>query len=163
MVGGEAEAYDRALPLLEAIGSVIRHMGAPGTGQATKLTNNLLSATHMAVLAEAVALARAEGLDLAKVYEIVSNGTGDSRVLRNRYPVPGVVADAPASNEWAPLFPVDLIAKDVSLAVATATENGLTLPVAEVALARYREAQSASLGELDYSAVARLFERMSDI
>ncbi|MBV8221673.1 MAG: NAD(P)-dependent oxidoreductase [Solirubrobacterales bacterium] len=163
MVGGEEEAFARALPLLETLGSVIRHMGGPGAGQATKLTNNVLAGTHMAVLAEAVALARAEGLDLSKVYEIVSHGTGDSRVLRNRYPVPGVLADAPASRNWAPLFPVDLLAKDVALALATADEHGLSLPVAAVALERYREAQSADLGELDYSAVARLFEQMSDI
>ena len=157
MVGGEARAFERALPLLEAMGKVIRHMGPPGSGQATKLTNNVLAATHMAVLAEAVALARSEGLDPAAVYEIVSNGTGDSRVLRNRYPVPGVLPDAPASNDWAPLFPVDLIAKDVRLALATAREHGLNLPVVEVALTRYREAQEAEFGELDYSAVARLF------
>jgi 3-hydroxyisobutyrate dehydrogenase-like beta-hydroxyacid dehydrogenase len=68
-----------------------------------------------------------------------------------------VVPDAPASNGWAPLFPVDLIAKDVALALATAAEHDLELPVAEVALARYRVAQEAGLGELDYSAVARLF------
>jgi 3-hydroxyisobutyrate dehydrogenase len=110
----------------------------------------------MAVLAEAVALAHHEGLDLAAVYEIISNGTGDSRVLRNRYPVPGVLDDAPASNGWAPLFPVDLLAKDVSLALATAAEHGLEMPVADVALARFRAAQAAGLGELDYSAVACL-------
>jgi L-serine 3-dehydrogenase (NAD+) len=161
MVGGEPDAFTRATPLLEALGTLVRHMGPPGSGQATKLTNNVLAAAHMAVLGEAVALARSEGLDLAKVYEVIANGTGDSRVLRNRYPVPGVLADAPASNGWAPLFPVDLIAKDVGLALATAAEHGLTLPVAEVALARYREAQAANLGELDYSAVARLFETVS--
>jgi 3-hydroxyisobutyrate dehydrogenase len=156
MVGGAADAFARALPLLEALGAIVRHMGGPGAGQATKLTNNVLAATHMAVLAEAVALAEHEGLDLAAVYEIISNGTGDSRVLRNRYPVPGVLDGAPASNGWAPLFPVDLLAKDVSLALATAAEHGLEMPVADVALSRYRAAQAAGLGELDYSAVARL-------
>lgn len=163
MVGGETEAYERAAPLLKPLGAVVRHMGPPGSGQATKLTNNLLAGTHMAVLAEAVALARSEGLDLTKVYEIVSNGTGDSRVLRNRYPVPGVVPEAPASNGWAALFPVDLLAKDVALALATAAEHELSLPVAEMALARYREAQAQRLGEFDYSVVARLFEQMSDM
>jgi L-serine 3-dehydrogenase (NAD+) len=158
MVGGEPTAFARGRVLLEAVGKVVRHMGPPGSGQATKLTNNILAAAHMAVLAEAVALARSERLDLAAVYEIVCNGTGDSRVLRNRYPVPGVLPDAPASNDWAPLFPVDLIAKDVALALATAAEHRLSLPVAEAALERYREAQAADLGELDYSAVARLFE-----
>ncbi len=157
MVGGSAEAFDAAKHLFEPLGTVIRHMGGPGAGQATKLANNLLAATHMAVLAEAVALARSEKLDLATVYEIVSNGTGDSRVLRNRYPVPGVLDSAPASNGWAPLFPVELIAKDVGLALTTAAEHGLELPVAAAALERYRAAQQAELGDLDYSAVARLF------
>ncbi len=156
MVGGEAEAFARAQELLQALGKLVRHMGPAGSGQATKLTNNVLAAAHMAVLAEAVALARSEGLDLAQVYEILSNGTGDSRVLRNRYPVAGVLPEAPASHDWAPLFPVDLIAKDVALALATAAEHDLSMPVAEAALARYREAQAAELGELDYSAVARL-------
>ena len=158
MVGGDAAAFQRAEPLFAALGAVIRHMGGPGAGQATKLTNNVLAGVHMAALAEAVALARSEGLDLARVYEIVSNGTGDSRVLRNRYPVPGVLAHAPASHDWAALFPVDLLAKDVDLALRTASEHGLTMPIVERSLERYRLAQEANLGALDYSAVARLFD-----
>ena len=146
MVGGDAAAFDQAEPLLQALGAVIRHMGGPGSGQATKLTNNILAGAHMAVLAEAVALARSEGLDMSRVYEIVSNGTGDSRVLRNRYPVPGVLPDAPASNDWAALFPVDLLAKDVDLALQTASEHGLSMPVVEASLERYRLAQEAEHG-----------------
>jgi 3-hydroxyisobutyrate dehydrogenase len=156
MVGGDREVFARVLPVLEVLGDFVRYMGGPGAGQATKLTNNVLAATHMAALAEAVALAKSEGLEPADVYEVLSRGTGDSRVLRNRYPVPGVLADAPASNGWAPLFPVDLLAKDVALALETAAEHGLEMPVVAVALARYRAAQSAGLGALDYSAVAQL-------
>ncbi len=158
MVGGDKVAFERAQPLFDAMGSVIRHMGGPGAGQATKLTNNILAGAHMAVLAEAVALARSEGLDLAKVYEIVSNGTGDSRVLRNRYPVPGVLPDAPASHDWAALFPVDLLAKDVDLALQTASEHELSMPIVEAARERYQLAQDADWGPLDYSAVSRLFD-----
>jgi 3-hydroxyisobutyrate dehydrogenase len=157
MVGGDRDAFLRVSDVLEAFGSVIRHMGPAGAGQATKLTNNLLAATHMAVLGEAVALARSEGLDPAAVYEVVSNGTGDSRVLRNRFPVPGVLDHAPASNDWAPLFPVDLLIKDVGLAVAAAAEHDLELPLTSLALERYHEARQAGFGSLDYSAVARLF------
>ncbi len=158
MVGGDADAFARVGPLLDELGGVVRHMGAPGSGQATKLTNNLLAATHMAVLAEAVALARSEGLDPAAVYEIVSSGTGDSRVLRNRYPVPGVLEHAPASNDWAPLFPVDLLVKDVGLALEAAAEHGLEMPVVAAARERYLAAMEAGYGDLDYSAVARLDE-----
>ena len=155
MVGGDADAFARVGPLLDELGGTVRHMGAPGSGQATKLTNNLLAATHMAVLAEAVALARSEGLDPAAVYEIVSSGTGDSRVLRNRYPVPGVLEHAPASNDWAPLFPVDLLVKDVGLALEAAAEHGLQMPLVAAAQERYVAAMEAGYGALDYSAVAR--------
>jgi 3-hydroxyisobutyrate dehydrogenase len=156
MAGGDADAFACVAPLLEVLGEYVRYMGGAGAGQATKLTNNVLAATHMAVLAEAVALANSEGLDPAAVYEVLSRGTGDSRVLRNRFPVPGVLEHAPASDGWAPLFPVDLIAKDVGLALDTAAEHSLEMPVVQAAQARYRAAQAAGLGKLDYSAVALL-------
>src|SRR5262249_10289944 len=157
MVGGDPDAFARASGVLEAFGSVIRHMGPAGAGQATKLTNNLLAATHMAVLGEAVAFARPEGPDPAAAYEGVSSGTRGSPVLRHQFPVAGVLAHAPASKDWAPLFPVDLLIKDVGLAVGAAAEHGLELPLTALALERYEEAREAGFGQLDYSAVARLF------
>ena len=157
MVGGDEAAFDRVLPVLEALAAVVRHMGPAGAGQATKLTNNLLAAAHMAVLAEAVALALHEGLDPTAVYEVISRGTGDSRVLRNRFPVAGVLEHAPASNDWAALFPVDLLIKDVTLAVAAAAEHDLEMPITALALERYQAAQAAGFGALDYSAIARLY------
>lgn len=162
MVGGEDAAFARVAPVLNQLGAVVRHMGAPGAGQATKLTNNLLAAAHMAVLSEAVTLAHDEGLDPAAVYEVLSSGTGDSRVLRNRYPVPGVLQHAPASNHWAPLFPVDLLIKDVGLALAAASEHGLELPITRLVLERYRAAREAGYGALDYSAVSRLYGDLCD-
>ena len=157
MVGGDENAFARVLPVLEGLAAVVRHMGPAGAGQATKLTNNLLAAAHMAVLAEAVALATREGLDPAAVYEVISRGTGDSRVLRNRFPVPGVLDHAPASNDWAALFPVDLLVKDVTLALAAAAEHDLDMPITALALERYHSAQAVGFGALDYSAVARLY------
>lgn len=133
MVGGSAAAFDRVRPLLERMGSVILHMGPAGAGQATKLCNNLLAGVHMAAISESVALARREGLDPAALLEVMRNGTGDSRVLRMRFPVPGVQPGAPASRGFAPLFPVDLIAKDLALALDAAGERGLEAPVARAA------------------------------
>ena len=156
MVGGDPEAVRRAAPVLEVLGATIRHMGPPGTGQATKLANNLLAAAQMAALAEAVALTEAEGLDPHRVYEVISGASGDSSVLRQRFPVPGVLPHAPASNEWAALFPVDLLIKDVRLALAAARRHGLELPVTALALERYAAAHDAGWGDLDYSTIARL-------
>lgn len=158
MVGGSSSVLERVRPLLERMGSVILHMGPPGAGQATKLCNNLLAGVHMAAISESVALARREGLDPAALLEVMRNGTGDSRVLRMRFPVPGVQPEAPASRGFAPLFPVDLIAKDLGLALEAAGEQGLEVPVAGAALARYEAAQAEGLGALDYSAVFALLE-----
>ena len=156
MVGGDPEGFARARPVLEAFGTTVRRLGGPGAGQATKLANNLLAAAQMAALGEAVALARAEGIDPAQMYEAIAGASGDSSVLRQRFPVPGVLERAPASHDWAALFPVDLLVKDVSLALAAASDHALALPVAERALERYAEAQDRGWGALDYSAVARL-------
>jgi 3-hydroxyisobutyrate dehydrogenase len=158
MVGGGQEAFERARSLFDAMGSLINHMGPAGSGQATKLCNNLLAGVHMAALAEAVTLARREGLDGRQLYDVITHGTGDSRVLRMRFPMPGVVEAAPVNHDFAPNFPVDLIAKDLRLAVEAAQEHGVETEMASAALARYLLAAEHDMGGLDYSAVVKLLE-----
>ena len=109
----------------------------------------------MAALAEACALAEAEGIQPATLYDLLRASTGDSRVLRTRFPLAGVDAAHPSSNDWAPLFALDLIAKDLDLALELAGGHQLEAPVATTALASYREAQREGLGALYYSAVYR--------
>ena len=88
MVGGRAEDFARAEPVLEALGRPV-HVGGPGAGQAAKLCNNLIAGVTMAAIAEACALATAEGLDPATLYDLLTTSTGDSRVLRTRFPLEG--------------------------------------------------------------------------
>ena len=156
MVGGDAAAVERATPVLAGFGATIRHLGPAGAGQAAKLANQLLAAAQMAAIAEAVALAAAEGVDLTRLYEVVTGASGDSSVLRQRYPVPGVLERAPASREWAALFTTDLLVKDLDLALGAAAGHGLDFPVGTLARERFGAAQEAGWGELDYSSVARL-------
>ena len=132
MVGGPAEVLDRVRELLGCVGKVV-HAGGPGAGQALKLCNNLLAGCAMAALAEACALAVEEGLDPKVLFDAVSVSTGDSRVLRNRFPLPGVDPKHPASNEYRPLFALDLLVKDLTLAHALADERAVATPVAEAA------------------------------
>jgi 3-hydroxyisobutyrate dehydrogenase len=153
MVGGSEAAAERARPLLEALGTLILHVGDHGLGQAAKLCNNLCAGVTMAALAQALALARYEGLDPAALYELMSCSTGDSRVLRMRFPAP--VNDAtPAAHGFAPMFTVDLMEKDLALAEQLAAEHGLEAEPLAAALALYRRAQEEGHGALDYSAVA---------
>ena len=109
----------------------------------------------MAALAEACALADAEGIEAATLYDLLRASTGDSRVLRTRFPLGGVDDAHPSSNDWAPLFALDLIEKDLGLALELVASHGLETPVATAAIASYREAQRDGLGALDYSAVYR--------
>jgi 3-hydroxyisobutyrate dehydrogenase len=152
MVGGSAEDFARAEPMLQALGRPV-HVGGPGAGQAAKLCNNLIAGVTMAAIAEACALATAEGLDPATLYELLTTSTGDSRVLRTRFPLEGADTSHPVASGYEALFAVDLIAKDLALAGALAEEQGVSVPLAEAALAAYRAAQAEGLGHLDYSAV----------
>lgn len=158
MIGGDEGDVERALPIVELFGKTIRHMGGPGAGQVTKLINNLLAGCYMASISEAAAVAIGERIDPLKLFEVLSNGTGNSRVLHTRYPVPGALAETPASNNWEPLFPVDLAAKDLDLALSMAGELGLELPMTSTARKQYAEVQEQGNGGLDYSAVARLLQ-----
>jgi 3-hydroxyisobutyrate dehydrogenase len=148
MVGGRPDAYERAEPLLRSLGRPVL-VGGPGAGQTAKLCNNLIAGATMAAIAEACAIAEREGIDPGILYELLTSSTGDSRVLRTRFPLPGVDPSHPSSNGYEPLFTLDLLAKDLELALELADDA----PVASAALAEYRRAQEAGLGGLDYSAV----------
>jgi 3-hydroxyisobutyrate dehydrogenase len=152
-VGGEAPAFARVEPVLRALGSVVAHVGGPGAGQVVKLCNNLMAGVNMAAVAEACAVAAREGLDPRLFYELVTHSTGDSRVLRTRYPLVGADEAHPANHAFEPMFMVDLIIKDLALACDLAAEHGLDAEVARTALAAYRKAQDQGHGRLDYSAV----------
>lgn len=153
MVGGEAAAFARAEPVFAALGRLVVHVGAHGAGQTAKLCNNLVAGTTMAGLAEACAIARREGLDAAVLYELMCASTGDSRVLRTRFPLAGAADPHPSDHGFSPLFTVDLIAKDLELALALAEHEGIDVRTATAALDAFRAAQEQGLGALDYSAV----------
>lgn len=153
MVGGPVEAFGRAEPLLRSLGSVIVHVGGHGAGQAAKLCNNLLAGVNMAAVAEACAVAQRAGIDAQTLYALLTSSTGDSRVLRTRFPLAGVEGRHPVNDGYEPLFTLDLLVKDLELARALADELGLEPALAETALRVYRKAQAAGLGHLDYSAV----------
>jgi 3-hydroxyisobutyrate dehydrogenase len=153
MVGGRPEAFERARPLFDCLGSLVVRVGGHGAGQAAKLCNNLVAGATMAALAEGCAIAEREGIDATTLYELLTASTGDSRVVRNRFPLAGADAAHPSSREWEPLFALELIAKDLALAADLAAEHGLEVPLTRQALADYRAATEQGLGRLDYSAV----------
>ena len=154
MVGGNEDIFAREEGLLRDVGAqLVVRVGGPGAGQTVKLCNNLVAGSTMAALAEACAIAEREGINAATLYDVLTASTADSRVVRVRFPLPGVDAAHPSSSEYEPLFALDMIVKDLALACELAEERGVTPSVAAAALDEYRRAQAAGHGSLDYSAV----------
>src|SRR5579885_3575831 len=121
MVGGEAEAVERARPIFAAIGRQTTHMGGPGQGQATKLVNQVIGAVTLAAVAEGIVLATRAGLDPAQVVAAVGGGAAASWMLANLGP-------RMQRRDFAPGFMVRLQQKDLRLALAAAARLGVPLP-----------------------------------
>ena len=154
MVGGDEEVFARWRKLLGSMGTSVEYVGAHGAGQTVKLCNNLMVACTMAGLAEVCAILEHEGVDPGLAYEVFTRSTSDSSVLRRRFPIAGVRPEHPASQDYRPMFRVELLVKDVELALELASERGVECATGVAAAALYRAAVEQGLGALDYSAAA---------
>lgn len=149
MVGGDGSDVERVRPALEAMGSTIRHMGALGTGQLTKACNQAVVGGTLAALGEAVRLARAGGLDLATVLEVLGGGLAGSEALRQkgeRY-LSGDFSGGGASRNQL---------KDEQIILQTGEHHGVRLPVSEVVRDLYAQLVEQGDGDLDHAAVVRV-------
>lgn len=163
MVGGEEATLARVRPVLDAFAARIVHVGGPGMGQVVKLCNNLIYAAQMLATAEATAMALKSGVDLVKFHDVLTHATGDCVAVRTRLPVPGVLAESPASNGWRPGFMTDLMAKDLDLALAYGARAGV--PLASTATVRQflTAATVAGYGREDFSSLAKVLFSLSGL
>jgi 3-hydroxyisobutyrate dehydrogenase len=157
MVGGDAEVLDRVRDLLAAMGTDVVHCGAIGMGETVKLANQILAGTAMVAVAEAFALGIRLGADPRTLLEVIGKSTGSCWMLR-QVPVPGLTEEAAVNRDFAPGFRVDLMHKDLGLALGAGDELGLPLTLTAVAHQLYGLASRHGHGPLDVSAVARLLE-----
>ena len=153
MAGGSAAAFERALPVLAALGRTIAHFGPTGAGQAAKATNQIMCAGIIEAVAEAMAFARAQGLPLEKLVETLGKGAGSSWYFVHR--APNMVRGAYPAG-----FRVRLHAKDLGICHDMAARFGVALPVVERMLAEYAELVARGFGDEDISATFRLKEEL---
>lgn len=159
IVGGHAEALERARPVLQAMGKNIFHMGDAGAGQVAKLCNNMALGVIMAVTGEALALGAAHGLDAKNLSQMMAVSTGRSWATEVCNPWPGVLDNAPASRGYSGGFGNDLMLKDMGLAVEAAIGIGATVPLGELARNLYAMNRQAGRGGLDFSSVVQLLRK----
>jgi 3-hydroxyisobutyrate dehydrogenase len=159
MVGGEAADLERARPLLEKMGQNIFHAGAAGAGQAAKICNNMLLGILMIGTSEALALGVANGLDPAVLSEIMRRSSGGNWALEKYNPMPGVMAAAPASKNYAGGFGTDLMLKDLGLAQENAAAVRAATPLGGMARNLYAAHSIKGNGALDFSSVIRMLQK----
>jgi 3-hydroxyisobutyrate dehydrogenase len=156
MVGGPAGQVERAMPLFQAMGKTITHVGEQGAGQMVKLVNQILVVGHALAMSEALLFAQAGGLDLQKTLDAVSAGAAGSWMLSNRGP-------QIIRRDWRPGFTIDLQEKDVRLILAEADRLAVPAMASSLVFHLYRTLQTAGLGGEGNHALVKALERLAGI
>jgi 3-hydroxyisobutyrate dehydrogenase len=156
MAGGERGDFERALPLFEAMGERIVHVGPLGNGQMVKLLNNALAAINTAAVAEALLVARSKGVDLDALIEVVGAGSGGSAMLELK-------AAPMRAHDYTALFKLEHMLKDLGLALEESESAGVRMGLTEYVAQVFREAADRGLGERDFAALLEVLEQRSGV
>jgi 2-hydroxy-3-oxopropionate reductase len=152
-VGGEKTVFERTRPLLECMGKTIFHMGPPGTGQVTKLANQIAQLACLQGAAEALLFAREQGADAGKVREAVMTGLGASRML-------DVLGKKMVERDFAAGIVAALHHKDIGVALELAHDAGLPMPVTAQVMQQLNALMGSGFGEQDTSSLLLVLEQM---
>jgi putative dehydrogenase len=155
LASGAPAAFAKARPALEAMAATVHELGSDvGIGSAFKMVNQLLAGVHIAAAGEAIAFAAKQGLDLRKVYEVITGSAGNSWMFENR--IPHVL-----EGDYAPRSAVDIFVKDLGIVQDMARDFRYPVPLAAAAMQVFLMASGAGMGRDDDSSVARIYARLT--
>ncbi|MDA8298028.1 MAG: 2-hydroxy-3-oxopropionate reductase [Actinomycetota bacterium] len=154
MVGGKAEDFEEARPLLEAMGSTVAHVGGDGAGQTVKVANQLVVAGVIEAVAEATVLLQASDVDVPAALDVLAGGLAGNRILDRK-------RASMLAGDFKPGFRVDLHHKDLGNLLATAREAGVSLPLGGLVAELMAALRARGGGSLDHSALLLLVQAMS--
>jgi 3-hydroxyisobutyrate dehydrogenase len=161
MVGGDARDLEEARPALAVMGANIIHVGPVGSGEVAKLCNNLIAGVSAVAVSEAFRIAEGFGVDAKVLTDVISKSSGNTWVMEQAHPVPGLVPRAASSKDYAPGFMTDLMAKDLGLAVSAARELRIPVFVSPAAQQVLRLASSHGFGRKDFTVVYQFLKPSS--
>jgi 2-hydroxy-3-oxopropionate reductase len=154
MVGGGAEDFAAAQPILDAVGKTIVHVGPHGAGQTVKAANQLVVAGTFALVSEAIVLLEASGVDAKAGLDVLAGGLAASRIL-------DLKRESMLARQFTPGFRIDLHHKDMGIATAAARSADVALPVTGLIAQLMAAARSMGFGSLDHSALLKVIEALS--
>ncbi|KRB51302.1 3-hydroxyisobutyrate dehydrogenase [Rhizobium sp. Root708] len=156
MAGGSDEAFEKARPVLEAMGKKIIHCGEAGAGQAAKICNNMILGISMIGVCEAFALGERLGLSHQALFDVASTSSGQCWSVSTYCPVPGPVPASPANNDYKPGFAAALMLKDLRLSQEAALSTGASTPLGAEAAQLYALFEKQGNGGRDFSAIIEM-------
>ncbi|MFV0429131.1 MAG: 2-hydroxy-3-oxopropionate reductase [Arachnia sp.] len=156
MVGGDATAFETVKPLLELMGGSVTRVGDIGSGNVTKLANQMIVALNIAAVSEALTLATKAGVDPEAVFEAIRGGLAGSTVMDAKVPM---ILD----RNFGPGFRIELHIKDLQNALDTAHANHVAIPLSAEVMETLQSLAAHGEGSLDHSAIVRHYERMSQV
>jgi 3-hydroxyisobutyrate dehydrogenase len=159
MVGGGVAAFERARPILAAMGRTIVHAGATGNGQAAKICNNMMLGVSMIAVCEAFSLAERLGLAAQTLFDISAKSSGQCWALTSYCPVPGPVPASPANRDYAPGFTAAMMLKDLRLAQQAAGTTAAPTPLGAAAANLFQLFVNEGASGLDFSAIYRFLRK----
>jgi len=148
MCGGDAAAYEKAVPVIDAYARTCKRLGESGAGQLTKMVNQICIAGLMQGLSEALHFAEKAGLDGRAVIDVIGGGAAGSWQMQNRY-------ETMIDDEFEHGFAVDWMRKDLGICLATADENGASLPVTALVDQFYKDVQKLGGARWDTSSLIK--------
>ncbi|MEA2341641.1 MAG: 3-hydroxyisobutyrate dehydrogenase [Solirubrobacteraceae bacterium] len=156
MAGGRAEDVARAQGLLDAMGSLVLHVGDVGQGQMVKLINNATAAANATVLAQALLVGKATGVDLDALVQVMAAGSGGSAML-------DLKAAPMRAHDYSTLFKLEHMLKDVRLCLEEGEGAGVPFPAAATAREALTAAMGRGLGDADFAAVLEAYEGLAGV
>lgn len=156
MVGGTQEDFDECYQILKALGSSVIRVGAIGSGNVTKLANQIIVALNIAAMSEALVLATKAGVDPQMVYQAIRGGLAGSAVLDAKVPLL-------LAGQFNPGFKINLHTKDLANALATGHELGVPLPLTSIVMEILQALRVDGQGEADHSSIIRFYEKLAHV
>lgn len=157
MVGGDALAFEQAKPVIQAFAGLIEHVGDSGSGFAVKAVNNTLMATHLWALAEGMTLLKSKGVDLASALSCINHSSGKSSMSEN------IMAQRVLNRGFNKTFALDLLQKDIGIAVDLIQQEQLQLPAMQMVQQQFTRIEKSKAQDLDFSAAVQSLEQMNRI
>jgi 2-hydroxy-3-oxopropionate reductase len=156
MAGGKPEHFERALPVFNALGKTITHMGPLGTGGFTKLANQIIVAINLTAIGEALVFGAKAGVDPQKMVRALAGGLAGSKCLDQK-------SDKILTGDFAPGFKVDLHFKDLNLIQDAARSVGVSIPTAALVEQFFAALRLRGRGGLDHSSIITMYEDLAGV